>query len=255
MLCVAPKWTAPRCPTSQRCTRWPRCSKRRSLARASAHLVEAAAVEGCLVPRPRPGGRRVLVQVHDVGRPPPSPCGGPRWPLAASCVQRNSRPQPQVSMAPAVGRRDGCPSSSRSPAARCGTRGFQLTDYSNTIGGDASERYLLVAVVAWVVIAACFLCLRTALLATSRNFDRQRECSPAYFHASSQVNVLSVVCASSGCQSIAECAICLERMDDGSRVARLPCQHCFHEGCIHEWALGAHCTCPTCRHDACSAQR
>ena len=33
--------------------------------------------------------------------------GGPRWPPATSCVQRSSRPQPQVSMAPAVGRGDG----------------------------------------------------------------------------------------------------------------------------------------------------
>lgn len=45
------------------------------------------------------------------------------------------------------------------------------------------------------------------------------------------------------------CAICLEEMGCGQEVARLPCRHCFHAGCIHDW-LPASLTCPLCKQPA-----
>lgn len=45
------------------------------------------------------------------------------------------------------------------------------------------------------------------------------------------------------------CAICLEEMQEGQLVARLPCRHCFHTACIHGW-LPASLTCPLCKQPA-----
>ncbi|KAJ4781992.1 RING/U-box superfamily protein [Rhynchospora pubera] len=43
------------------------------------------------------------------------------------------------------------------------------------------------------------------------------------------------------------CSVCLETLQDGEMVRRLPaCQHLFHIGCIDMW-LGSHSTCPLCR--------
>lgn len=40
-----------------------------------------------------------------------------------------------------------------------------------------------------------------------------------------------------------ECAICQDEFGGGQRVAVLPCQHAFHEACIHKWLL-QRATCP-----------
>merc|ERR1711972_220475 len=45
------------------------------------------------------------------------------------------------------------------------------------------------------------------------------------------------------------CAICLEDMGPGQRIARLPCRHCFHFSCIRSW-LPASLTCPLCKRPA-----
>lgn len=48
------------------------------------------------------------------------------------------------------------------------------------------------------------------------------------------------------------CSLCLEKIENGSTIYRLPCNHIFHEhGClddngIYEWLLN-HGTCPYCR--------
>ncbi|KAK4781014.1 hypothetical protein SAY87_017120 [Trapa incisa] len=45
-----------------------------------------------------------------------------------------------------------------------------------------------------------------------------------------------------------ECVICLSEFTPGERVRLLPkCHHGFHVRCIDKW-LGAHTSCPTCRH-------
>ncbi|KAK9102261.1 hypothetical protein Sjap_019515 [Stephania japonica] len=42
------------------------------------------------------------------------------------------------------------------------------------------------------------------------------------------------------------CRICLEDMDIGGEVIRMPCSHVFHLSCIDEW-LGTNHVCPLCR--------
>ncbi|KAK9102260.1 hypothetical protein Sjap_019514 [Stephania japonica] len=42
------------------------------------------------------------------------------------------------------------------------------------------------------------------------------------------------------------CRICLEDMDIGGEVIRMPCSHVFHSSCIDEW-LGTNHVCPLCR--------
>merc|ERR1712096_76057 len=42
------------------------------------------------------------------------------------------------------------------------------------------------------------------------------------------------------------CAICLDTMSVGQRVARLACGHCFHRRCIENWATTS-LTCPLCK--------
>eukprot|EP01013_Petalomonas_cantuscygni_P039745 TRINITY_DN71308_c0_g1_i1.p2 TRINITY_DN71308_c0_g1~~TRINITY_DN71308_c0_g1_i1.p2 ORF type:complete len:365 (+),score=50.39 TRINITY_DN71308_c0_g1_i1:205-1299(+) len=43
------------------------------------------------------------------------------------------------------------------------------------------------------------------------------------------------------------CAVCLETIPEGQRAKRLPCGHCFDDGCIETWLRTQH-TCPLCRH-------
>ena len=44
----------------------------------------------------------------------------------------------------------------------------------------------------------------------------------------------------------AECSICMDRVDLGTEVTVLPCNHWFHETCVKSW-LSEHDTCPHCR--------
>ncbi|KAI3685128.1 hypothetical protein L6452_34362 [Arctium lappa] len=41
------------------------------------------------------------------------------------------------------------------------------------------------------------------------------------------------------------CCICSGRMEVGSPASRLPCNHCYHDGCIREW-LNSNPSCPFC---------
>lgn len=50
------------------------------------------------------------------------------------------------------------------------------------------------------------------------------------------------------------CVICLDHFQDGDRLRVLPCDHCFHVGCIDRWLSGSHSFdecytsgCPTCK--------
>jgi hypothetical protein len=43
------------------------------------------------------------------------------------------------------------------------------------------------------------------------------------------------------------CAVCLEAMEGGQAVVRLPCLHLFHHDCIGPWVLRAG-RCPVCKH-------
>lgn len=45
-----------------------------------------------------------------------------------------------------------------------------------------------------------------------------------------------------------ECCVCLEPVELGKVVIRLPCAHIFHRTCILQW-LQTHCTCPVCRYE------
>lgn len=44
----------------------------------------------------------------------------------------------------------------------------------------------------------------------------------------------------------AECSICMDEVQVGETVVKLPCSHWFHGQCIEAW-LGEHDTCPHCR--------
>lgn len=47
-------------------------------------------------------------------------------------------------------------------------------------------------------------------------------------------------------QGNADCSICMDSVNIGSKVTLLPCNHWFHAECIKAW-LGEHDTCPHCR--------
>ncbi|KAL4384199.1 hypothetical protein GQ457_15G027960 [Hibiscus cannabinus] len=42
------------------------------------------------------------------------------------------------------------------------------------------------------------------------------------------------------------CTICLEELEVGSEVSRMPCCHRFHGECIEKWLKQSH-SCPICR--------
>ena len=62
-----------------------------------------------------------------------------------------------------------------------------------------------------------------------------------------QINVLETINYPD--QDEKECSICLERLQFGTLVKRLPCGHMFHESCIVAW-LQINFTCPFCRQTA-----
>ncbi|KAK6242792.1 hypothetical protein SCA6_008181 [Theobroma cacao] len=43
-----------------------------------------------------------------------------------------------------------------------------------------------------------------------------------------------------------DCVVCLEALNVGSRVSRMPCSHIFHSDCIGKWLKQSH-NCPVCR--------
>ncbi|KAL6600565.1 hypothetical protein ACP70R_045365 [Stipagrostis hirtigluma subsp. patula] len=47
-------------------------------------------------------------------------------------------------------------------------------------------------------------------------------------------------------EEVGACAVCTEEVAAGQAVARLPCAHWYHAGCIAPW-LRIRNTCPTCR--------
>merc|ERR1712176_1570355 len=49
--------------------------------------------------------------------------------------------------------------------------------------------------------------------------------------------------------SVSECAICLQHIEIGHKVVRLPCnlQHIFHVTCGRRWLRGRSRACPICR--------
>ena len=44
------------------------------------------------------------------------------------------------------------------------------------------------------------------------------------------------------------CCVCLEALSEGDEVAKLPCGHVYHPGCVKDWLI-KHCTCPNCRYE------
>jgi len=53
------------------------------------------------------------------------------------------------------------------------------------------------------------------------------------------------------CGDMAECCICLEDLQDGEQIVRLPCKHVFHGSCARQWLMqGLYATdalCPLCK--------
>ena len=57
---------------------------------------------------------------------------------------------------------------------------------------------------------------------------------------------VKIVFESVFCEEEFDCAVCSERCEKETEVARLICGHCFHENCIAEWGKYKQ-TCPVCR--------
>lgn len=45
------------------------------------------------------------------------------------------------------------------------------------------------------------------------------------------------------------CSICMEEIEKGNEIIRLPCKHIFHEKCIKSYLLEYNYKCPLCRYD------
>ncbi|KAL6995098.1 RING-type E3 ubiquitin transferase [Sarracenia purpurea var. burkii] len=44
-----------------------------------------------------------------------------------------------------------------------------------------------------------------------------------------------------------QCTICLEKFSVGSEIARMPCSHVYHRGCIVQWLMRRN-SCPLCQY-------
>ena len=44
-----------------------------------------------------------------------------------------------------------------------------------------------------------------------------------------------------------ECVICLEAIEQGDWVRKLPCHHIFHRACLDQWLTKRSCLCPLCK--------
>lgn len=44
-----------------------------------------------------------------------------------------------------------------------------------------------------------------------------------------------------------QCSICLEEMEEGSQIVKLPCGHLFHKTCVSKWLRTGSQTCPLCK--------
>lgn len=56
-----------------------------------------------------------------------------------------------------------------------------------------------------------------------------------------------LVLGDGGSGSVDRCAVCFEDFCHGSEVARMPCSHVYHGGCIVEWLKTSN-LCPLCRY-------
>ncbi|CAM0950292.1 unnamed protein product [Alopecurus aequalis] len=59
-------------------------------------------------------------------------------------------------------------------------------------------------------------------------------------------NLKETTWAAAGSRLQTECAVCLKDFEAEDKVSTMPCNHCFHQGCISEW-LQVSCVCPLCR--------
>lgn len=104
--------------------------------------------------------------------------------------------------------------------------------------------------------------LRTYLLAVMRAVDEAPRVDPSAFGAD-MMNAVdgplgqgrlqrAFLALEAGISVLAEdlqegcCAVCLDAMTSGQRVATLPCGHAFHANCIRQW-LPSSLTCPLCK--------
>ncbi|XP_047051045.1 E3 ubiquitin-protein ligase RNF181-like [Lolium rigidum] len=62
-----------------------------------------------------------------------------------------------------------------------------------------------------------------------------------------QDNLRETTWAAAGARLQTECAVCLKDFEAEDMVSKMPCDHCFHQGCISQW-LRVSCVCPLCRH-------
>ncbi|XP_022851496.1 uncharacterized RING finger protein C57A7.09-like [Olea europaea var. sylvestris] len=82
-----------------------------------------------------------------------------------------------------------------------------------------------------------------------QSFFRPQEIeSPDYTDELSVTRYENVNNAEFGDSSV-ECAVCLCRIDEGTEVRELRCNHFYHRVCLDKWVRHGHRTCPLCRNN------